>query len=63
MATAGKPSGIVIQALRHIGRKHVDVHVIDKIRDLLSDDDKGSLKKDLDKAPDWLRPIVDEIAS
>src|SRR5262249_54046086 len=58
-----KSSGIVIQALRHLGRKRVDVNVINKIRDVLSDDDKVLLKKDIDYAPDWIRPIVDAIVS
>lgn len=63
MATAGKPSGTVIQALRHIGRDNVNDKVIDRIKTVLSDDDKAALKKDVDNAPDWMRPILTTLAS
>lgn len=63
MATAGKPSGTVIQALRHIGRANVNDEVIDRIKTVLSDDDKTALKKDVDNAPDWMRPILTALAS
>jgi hypothetical protein len=63
MATAGKPSGTVIQALRHIGRDNVNDEVIGRIKTVLSDDDKAALKKDVDNAPDWMRPILTTLAS
>ena len=61
MATAGKASGTVIQALQYLGKKNVDSNVIDRIKDALSASDKKELKKDLDTVPDWLRPIITEI--
>lgn len=63
MATAGKPSGTVIQALRHVGRDNVNDEIIDKIKTALSDDDRAALKKDVDSAPDWMRPILTRLAS
>jgi hypothetical protein len=63
MATAGKPSGTVIQALRHVGRDNVNDEIIDKIKTALSDGDRAALKKDVDSAPDWMRPILTRLAS
>ena len=39
MATAGRISGLVIQALRHLGRQHVDDEIIARLDRRLSDDD------------------------
>lgn len=63
MATAGKPSGTVIQALRHVGRDNVNDEVIDRIKSVLSDDDRAALRHDVDKAPDWMRPILTRLAT
>lgn len=63
MATAGKPSGTVIQALRHVGRDNVNDEVIDRIKSALSDEDRAALKHDVDKAPDWMRPIFTRLAT
>ena len=61
MATAGKASGTVIQALQYIGKDNVNSDMVNKIKETLSDDDKKQLKKDIDTAPDWMRPIITEI--
>ena len=45
MATAGRVSGLVIQALRHIGQRHVDDRVIDTLRARLGRNDKDQLPK------------------
>lgn len=63
MATAGKPSGTVIQALRYVGRDNVSDTIIKKIKNTLSDDDRVALRKDVDNAPDWMRPILIKLAS
>jgi hypothetical protein len=63
MVTAGKSSGTVIQALRYLGPDNVDGRTIDKLKHVLSSSDKRTLKKDIDSVPDWLRPILAEIAS
>lgn len=61
MATAGRISGTVIQALRFIGQKQVnDAHVA-HLRKILSAEDKVQLHKDRIYAPDWLHPIIDAI--
>lgn len=61
MATAGKPSGLVIQALGYLGQDNVDSGVVTKIKKSLSLDDKKVLEKDIDAAPDWMRPVITQI--
>ena len=63
MATAGTPSGTILQALRHIGHHNIDAKAIDKLKRVLSAKDKSALKKDVNNAPDWLRPIIEMIAT
>jgi hypothetical protein len=62
MATAGRISGTVIQALRWLGRRHVDEHIVTKLRRTLSDKDKQQLLKDLRYAPAWVANIMREVA-
>lgn len=63
MATVGKASGIVFQALDYIGKENIDEGIIEKIKNKLSEGDKKMLKKDIDTVPDWMRPIVNKIIS
>jgi hypothetical protein len=62
MATADRISGLVIQALRHIGQKYVDASVLHALRKRLSDDDKKQLIKDLQYAPAWIAEIMRNIS-
>ena len=62
MATAGKISGTVIQALRHLGQKHVDAQVIAQIDRLLDDDAHKQLMKDIRYAPAWIADIFHKLA-
>ena len=62
MATAGKISGLVIQALKYIGQKHIDEIVINSLNKRLSDDDKKQLIKDLKYAPAWIANIMRNVA-
>jgi hypothetical protein len=57
MATAGRTSGLVIQALRYLGKEHVDDSVIDRLRRRLSPDDRHRLLKDVRYAPAWIGDI------
>jgi tRNA A-37 threonylcarbamoyl transferase component Bud32 len=63
MATAGRKSGTIIQALRHLGQSQVDDGVLAKLRRQITDADRASLRKDLIHAPAWivdlLRPLLD----
>ncbi len=57
MATAGRVSGIVIQALRYIGRKNVDTLTIEKLNSFLDQNDKQQLLKDIRHAPAWIADL------
>lgn len=54
MATAGRISGLVIQALRHLGQHHVDEAVIAQLDRRLHADDRKQLLKDVSFAPAWI---------
>jgi hypothetical protein len=62
MATAGRKSGTLIQALRHLGQAQVDDHVLANLRRRITQPDRPVILKDLRHAPAWiadlLRPLV-----
>lgn len=62
MATAGRTSGTVIQALRWLGQRNVDAKTIAALRRGLSDADKQQLIKDLRHAPAWVGEVMREVA-
>lgn len=61
MATAGRVSGLVIQALRHLGQDHVDDRIISMLKKRLSRDDKRQLINDLRYAPVWIGAIFRQL--
>ncbi|MBL7132273.1 MAG: hypothetical protein ISS45_12895 [Candidatus Omnitrophica bacterium] len=61
MATAGRVSGLVIQALRHLGQDHVDDAIIGMLKKRLSRDDKRQLINDLRYAPVWIGNIFRQL--
>ncbi len=61
MATAGRISGLVIQALRYLGKDHVDAHIIGMLQKRLSAEDKQQLMKDLRFAPVWIGNIFRQL--
>jgi hypothetical protein len=63
MAAAGKKSGLVIQALRHLGQRHVDDRLISQLRTRLNDDDKRQLLKDIIYAPAWIADVMRGVAT
>jgi hypothetical protein len=62
MGPAGRISGLVIQALRHLGQKHVDDAVIQTLQRKLSDQERKRLIKDIACAPAWVGKHLREIA-
>ncbi len=58
MATAGKISGLVIQALRFIGQENIDDKVIGILKRKLAEKDKQILTADLRFAPAWIEKAV-----
>jgi len=61
MATAGRVSGLVVQALRYLGQDHVDNNSIWMLGKSLSSDDKCQLMKDLRYAPAWIGNIFRQL--
>ena len=62
MATAGRVSGLVIQALRHIGQRYIDDTIVTRLRKRLSDDDRKQLLQDIRYAPAWIAAILRRVA-
>ena len=62
MATAGKLSGLIIQALRYVGKDHADDKMPARLKQKLSDADVKSLKKDVAYAPAWIGDILRRLA-
>ncbi len=63
MAAAGRPGGMVIQALRWLGRRHVDQRTIEILRRNLTPADRSGLLDDARFAPDWIGKILRELAA
>ena len=62
MATAGRTSGLVIQALRYLGQRHVNDAVIDQLSRRLDVDDRRQLLRDIRYAPAWIGAIFRRLA-
>jgi hypothetical protein len=63
MATAGKTSGLLIQALRHLGQRNVDDKIITQLGRRLNAKAKTQLMKDIRYAPAWIADIFRKLAS
>lgn len=62
MAAAGRLGGLVIQALRELGREHVTADRIAHLRRTLPAEERRGLLKDLGSAPAWMHSILRELA-
>jgi hypothetical protein len=58
MAAAGRTSGLVIQALRYLGKVHATRDRVKHLRALLSAKDRKQLLRDLRLAPAWTHPLL-----
>lgn len=63
MATAGKISGTVIQALRWLGRENVDDKVVNHLRRRLRTTEKRELARSVRHAPAWVGDVLLQIAA
>lgn len=63
LATSDLTSGLVIQALRNLGKDHVGDQVIATLRQRLSETDKKRLLKDIVYARAWMGPVFRMVAS
>lgn len=62
MAAAGRLSGLLIQALRELGKDHVTLARIEHLKRTLPADKRRALLKDLKLAPAWMHPVLRELA-
>jgi hypothetical protein len=58
LATKGEISGLVIQALREIGKGNASTDQLRKINELLQKEDPAMLKNDAGLAPAWISRIM-----
>lgn len=62
MATAGRVSGLVIQALRYLKQRHVDEATIRQLDRRLTPADRAVLRADANLAPAWIAQIMLRLA-
>ncbi len=58
---AGKSSGMVILALKHLGKTQVRRQHTELLKTSLNNNTKMQLQKDRKYAPIWMQPIIDNI--
>jgi hypothetical protein len=58
MKTAGKISGLIIQALRHLKKENFTEEMIEIIQKKLNSEDRKRLKLDAKYAPAWISRII-----
>jgi hypothetical protein len=63
MATAGRVSGTVAQALRFLRREQVDDAVVAKLRARLSTAEKAQLVRDIPLVPAWVGEVFRRVAA
>lgn len=62
LATAGRVSGTVAQALRFLRKERVDDAIVEKLRKRLSKDDKKQLLRDIPLVPAWVGETFRRVA-
>jgi hypothetical protein len=62
MAAAGRLSGLLIQALRHLGKEHVTLARVEHLIRTLPPKERRQLLKDIPLAPAWMHPLFRELA-
>lgn len=61
MLSAGTREGLLIQALKNLGKDHIDQKARIQIAKFLEDSPKEEIKKNMKFAPAWIRTLVFEI--
>jgi hypothetical protein len=62
MAAAGRLSGLLMQAFRHLGREHITPRRMAHLKRTLPAEERKQLIKDLPLAPTWMHPFFRELA-
>ena len=60
---AGTQAGAALQALRAIGKDHVNDAVVQRLRSTLPSDAKNGLRKLMHQAPQWTAPVIAAITA
>ena len=63
MATAGRPSGTVIQALRHLGKSHVTLATVARLQKAFTPSERRQMLKDRGFAPVWTHRWLQALAA
>ncbi len=62
LATAGRLSGLLIQAFRHLGKEYITPETIAQLRRRIPSKDRAKVLRDLRYAPTWMHSILRELA-
>lgn len=62
MAAAGRLSGLLMQAFRHLGKEHITRERMEHLKRTLPAKERQHLLKDIPLAPAWMHPIFRELA-
>ncbi len=62
MAAAGRLSGLLMQAFRHLGKEHITPARVEHLKRTLPAKERQQLLKDLRLAPAWMHPLFRELA-
>jgi len=58
MATAGRKSGTIIQALRYLGQNQMNDQVMAALKRYIGESDRSTIHKDLRHAPAWIADLL-----
>jgi Family of unknown function (DUF6088) len=61
MSSAGTREGLLIQALRNLGKDHIDQKARAQISKFLKDSNENEIRKNMKFAPAWIQTLVFEI--
>jgi hypothetical protein len=61
MAAAGRLSGLLMQALRHLGKEHITPERVEHLKRTPPARERDKLLKDLPLAPAWMHPLFREL--
>jgi hypothetical protein len=62
MAAAGRLSGLLMQAFRHLGKEHITPERMEHLKRTLPAKERKQLLKDLRLAPAWMHPLFRQLA-
>ncbi len=62
MAMAGRLSGLLVQALRELGKEHITPERLEHLKRILPADKRRELLKDIRLVPEWMHSIFRKLA-